>query len=110
MGFLKQLNIQRRVIGALILREIYTRFGREGLGFGWLIAEPLMFAIPVLVLWSIVRPKYERGILLMPVIITGYMGILLFRHVGSAMVSFIRANATLLYHRQVTLLDLFWAR
>jgi ABC-type polysaccharide/polyol phosphate export permease len=25
--------IQRRVVGALLIREIYSRFGRESLGF-----------------------------------------------------------------------------
>lgn len=37
--FLKSLAIQRRVIGALIMRETYTRFGRENLGFAWIFGE-----------------------------------------------------------------------
>jgi capsular polysaccharide transport system permease protein len=110
LQFLRQFDLQRRVIGALLIREIYTRFGREGIGFAWIIAEPLMFALPVLALWSIARAKYEHGILLMPVMITGYLGILLFRHIGSTMLMFVRSNATLLYHRQVTILDIFFAR
>jgi capsular polysaccharide transport system permease protein len=108
--FWAQLKTQCRVIGALLIREIYSRFGREGLGFAWLIAEPLMFAIPVLLLWSAVRAKYENGVPLMPIFLTGYMGILLFRHLGGSMVMFIRSNTSLLYHRQVTLIDIFLAR
>ena len=110
LQFLRLLSVQQRVIGALLIREIYTRFGREGIGFAWILAEPLMFALPVLTLWSIVRPTYERGIRLMPVLLTGYMGILLFRHMGGTMLMFVRNNATLLYHRQVTILDVFLAR
>ena len=107
---LRKLNIQRRVIGALLMREIYTRFGREGLGFVWIIVEPLIFALPVLGLWSIVRAKYEHGVLFMPVMISGYMAVLLFRHLGGSMMLFVRANASLLYHPDVTLMDIFWAR
>jgi capsular polysaccharide transport system permease protein len=108
--FWKCLTIQLRVIGALMIREIYSRFGREGLGFAWVIAEPLMFAVPVLLLWSIVRPRYEHGIPLMSILITGYMAVLLFRHAGSVATLFIRQNASLLYHRQVTIMDVFLAR
>ena len=110
LRFLRQIDLQRRVIGALLIREIYTRFGREGLGFFWIIAEPLMFALPVLTLWSLVRAKYEHGVSIMPIVITGYMGVLLFRHIGGTMLLFVRNNATLLYHRQVTILDVFLAR
>ena len=31
--FLKKMNVQGRIIHALMLREILTRFGREILGF-----------------------------------------------------------------------------
>jgi capsular polysaccharide transport system permease protein len=108
--FWKLLNVQQRVIRALIIREIYSRFGREGLGFAWIIAEPLMFALPVLLLWSVVRAKYDRGVKLMPLTITGYLAVLLFRHLCGSMIFFIRANHSLLYHQQVTLIDIFLAR
>src|SRR5215467_1297086 len=109
-SFWEDLATQWRVVGALLIREIYTRFGREGLGFGWIVLEPLVFAIPVLLLWSVVRNPYEHGIALMPFLWSGYLPILLFRHVGARMLLFVRVNAGLLYHRQVTILDLFLAR
>jgi len=109
-SFLKQINLQRRVIGALMIREIYNRFGREGLGFAWLIVEPLMFAIPVLLVWSFIRAKYEHGLLMISLAVTGYLPVLLFRHVCGTMIMFIRSNATVMYHRQVTLFDIFLAR
>jgi capsular polysaccharide transport system permease protein len=92
------------------MREIYTRFGREGLGFGWILLEPLIFAIPVLLVWSAVRNPYEHGIPLIPFLWSGYLPLLLFRHVGSRMLLFVRVNAGLLYHRQVTIFDIFLAR
>jgi capsular polysaccharide transport system permease protein len=108
--FREDLATQWRVIGALLIREIYTRFGREGLGFGWIIGEPLIFAVPVLLVWSAVRAPYEHGVPMMPMVWTGYLPILLFRHIGGRMLMFIRANAGLLYHRQVTIFDIYLAR
>jgi capsular polysaccharide transport system permease protein len=108
--FWENLAVQSRVVGALLIREVYTRFGREGLGFAWIVAEPLIFAIPVLLVWSAVRQPYEQGIPIMPFLWCGYMPILLFRHVGGRMLLFIRVNAGLLYHRQVTIFDIFLGR
>jgi capsular polysaccharide transport system permease protein len=104
------LATQWRVVGALLIREIYTRFGREGLGFAWIVGEPLIFAIPVLLTWSAVRAPYEHGMPIMPFLWTGYLPLLMFRHVGSRMLMFVRVNAGLLYHRQVTIFDIFLAR
>jgi capsular polysaccharide transport system permease protein len=108
--FWKSLATQSRVVGALLIREVYTRFGREGLGFAWIVAEPLIFAVPVLLVWSAVRSPYEHGVPLLPFLWTGYLPVLLFRHVGGRMLLFVRVNAGLLYHRQVTIFDIFLAR
>src|SRR5713101_4492982 len=108
--FWENLAVQSRVVGALLIREVYTRFGREGLGFGWVVGEPLIFAIPVLLVWSVVRGRYDHGVPMMPYLWSGYLLILLFRHVGGRTILFIRVNAGLLYHRQVTPFDIFLAR
>jgi len=49
--FLASLAIQRRVIWALMMREVITRFGRENLGVLWLIGEPMIFTLGVATLW-----------------------------------------------------------
>jgi capsular polysaccharide transport system permease protein len=101
---------QQRVVGALLIREIYSRFGRESLGFAWIVAEPLVFAIPVLFMWRAIRGSYEHGISVMPFLWSGYLPILLFRHVGGRILFFIRANVPLLYHQRVKIFDVFLAR
>jgi capsular polysaccharide transport system permease protein len=106
----EDLATQWRVVGALLIREVYTRFGREGLGFAWIVGEPLIFAVPVLLVWSAVRNPYEHGVPMMAFLWTGYLPILLFRHVGGRMLLFVRVNAGLLYHRQVTVFDIYIAR
>lgn len=101
---------QGRIIGALIMREMTTRFGRQGLGFAWLVAEPMLFCFGVLILWTFTKPAYEHGVRLAPFVMTGYMCLILIRHLISLLSAAIPANIGLLYHRQVTPLHILIAR
>jgi capsular polysaccharide transport system permease protein len=109
-AFLRSFAVQRRVIGALIMRETYTRFGRENLGFAWLFGEFLIFAMPVILMWHFIRGRYEHGLLVVPFVWSGYLPILLFRHIGGHMLRAVRLNMSLLYHRNVTPFDAVIAR
>jgi capsular polysaccharide transport system permease protein len=92
------------------MREIQTRWGRRNLGFAWLFLEPLVFAFPVLALWSMMRSPYEHGLPLVAFLWSGYLPLLLFRHVTSHALYSVRNNAALLYHRTITPLDLVIGR
>ena len=101
-----------RVIGALLMREMATRFGREGLGFAWLVAEPLVFCLGVIFLWAVTKPTFssEHGIQLAPFVMSGYMSLILIRHLISLLTPAIQANMGLLYHRLVTPMHILIAR
>ncbi len=101
---------QSRIISALMMREIVTRFGREGFGFLWLIGEPLLFCLGVLVMWSVIKPEYEHGIRVGPFVVTGYMCLLLLRHQISYSQGAVQGNIGLLFHRQISVTHLFIAR
>jgi capsular polysaccharide transport system permease protein len=103
---LSQLRTQKRVIGALLLREVQLRYGREGLGAGWLVAEPLAFIFPVLTMWSFIRTRAENGVPVMELCWTGYLPLMLFRHMGGLMIRTLSNNAAILYHRVVTPFDM----
>jgi capsular polysaccharide transport system permease protein len=62
------------------MRETYTRYGRDNLGFAWTYGEFLIFALSVIVMWHFPRGKYEHGLLVVPFVSSGYLPILLFRH------------------------------
>src|SRR5439155_3601107 len=100
------LRTQKRVIGALLLREVQMRYGREGLGAGWLVAEPLAFLFPVLTMWSFIRTRAENGVPVMELCWTGYLPLMLFCHMGGLMIRTLSNNAAILYHRVVTPLDM----
>lgn len=90
-----------------MLREILNRWGRRNLGFAWLFCEPLVFAFPVIAVWSVVRSPYEHGVPVTVFVWTGYMPILIFRHVTGGAINSIRSTAALLYHSRVTPFDVF---
>lgn len=93
-----------------MMREMITRYGREGIGFFWLIAEPLMFCSGVLIMWSFIKPPYEHGVRLAPFLMTGYMSLLLLRHIIAHCLTAVQANVGLLYHRQITILHIYISR
>lgn len=99
-----------RVIGALIMREMTTRYGRRGLGFAWVIGEPLVFCFGVMILWSLTKPAYEHGIRIAPFVMTGYLSLILIRHFINLLASAMQANLGLMYHRQVAPLHLLMSR
>lgn len=99
-----------RIVNALMIREMNTRFGREGIGFVWIIAEPLAFCFGVLALWSLTKPAYEHGIRLAPFVMTGYMCVILTRHFIQQATTALHANMGLLHHRDVTPTHIFVSR
>lgn len=103
-------RIQVRVIGALLVRELNTRFGRENIGFLWIMAEPLLFAGLVSVVWTLMRGSEENGIGIVAFIGSGYVPLTFFRHAVTRSAKVVEANSGLMYHRQVKMLDFVFAR
>lgn len=104
------LQTQGRVIHALIIRELITRFGRENIGFLWMMVEPLLFASLVSIMWRILHGSQEHGVSVAAFVVTGYIPLTLFRHVVSRSVAIFQANSSLMYHRQIQILDFVIAR
>ena len=106
----KGWNIQVRVIKALMIRELTTRFGRENIGFLWIMVEPLLFAVLVGLLWRAMKGPLEYGVDIITFVVSGYIPLVLFRSAVSRAVSSFTANGGLMYHRQVKILDLVLVR
>lgn len=104
------LNEHARIIWALMLRELATRYGRDNVGFLWVIFEPMAFCLGVLVLWRNIRGPYENGLSVVPFTMTGYMPLVLLRHMCMYSLNAIKINNGLLYHKSITVLDLFVSR
>jgi capsular polysaccharide transport system permease protein len=110
-SFMAALRIQMRVIGALILRELHTRYGRENVGYLWMFLEPMMLASVIgLLHYESGHTEYGGDIKALPFAVIGYTTFILFRGIVNRSEGAIEANAPLLYHRSVTVLDIVVAR
>jgi ABC-type polysaccharide/polyol phosphate export permease len=104
------LRIQLRVLHALMLREMLTRYGRHNVGFLWLFIEPMMFTLAVVGLWTATGMHKGSGISIVAFGITGYSTIMLWRNMPNRAIGAIAPNASLLTHRPVQMFDVFAAR
>jgi capsular polysaccharide transport system permease protein len=110
MSLQRSFAIQRRVIGALLMREILTRYGRHNLGFMWLFFEPMLFTLGITLLWSLVKVEHVSGVPITAFALTGYSSVLVWRNPVNRCNLAIEPNLSLLYHRNVRVLDIFAAR
>jgi ABC-type polysaccharide/polyol phosphate export permease len=104
------LRVQWRIIHALLLREVITRYGRHNLGFLWLFAEPMLFTIGVTVLWTATRSLHGSNLPIVAFAITGYSSVLLWRNMPSRCIGALGPNLSLLYHRNVRPIDIYLSR
>jgi ABC-2 type transport system permease protein/capsular polysaccharide transport system permease protein len=101
----------RRVIGALLLREMLTRYGRNNIGFLWLFLEPMLFvALVVGVRATIQSAGFALNIPVVAFALTGWTSLLLWRNMPGRCIGAHKSNLSLLYHRPVTILDVYIAR
>lgn len=104
------IRVQRRVISALMIRDMMSRYGRSNIGFLWVVLEPMLLTSLVMVLWSALRSPYEHGVELVAIVLTGYMPLTLFRHLSQVGSHIYRNNMPFLYHRHISFIDVIVAR
>lgn len=103
------MQIQKRVIGALLLRELITRYGRYNIGFLWLFVEPMLFAVGIAVLWTYAGSA-NGTISASGFAITGYSSLVLWRNMVNRLSGAVPGNVGLLYHQNVKAVDLILTR
>lgn len=108
LSFWAQLRIQRRVIWALTMREVITRFGREGLGSIWLFAEPAMFIVGVMVLFSHIESYSTYSVA--EYLAVSYPTLLLWRNTTGRVAKCLEINRALLHHQPIRPLDIIYSR
>ncbi len=108
LSFWEQLRIQRRVIWALTMRETITRFGREGLGAIWMIAEPAMFIIGVTAIYSHIETSTSYSIA--EYLAISYPTMLLWRNGANRATKSLEINRALLHHQPIRPIDIIYAR
>lgn len=110
-GSLRQsLVIQLRVVAALLMREVLTRYGRHNIGFLWLFAEPMMFTLGVTALWTATQATHGSTLPVVAFAVTGYSSVLLWRNMPGRCSGAISPNLALMYHRNVRVIDIYLSR
>lgn len=104
------LKVQRRVLGALVIRELLTRYGRHNIGFLWLFVEPMIFTLGVTALWTATKSVHGSDLPIVAFALTGYSSVLLWRNMPGRCIGALNANLSLMYHRNIRALDIYFAR
>lgn len=109
-SFSRSLKIQMRVMGALIMREVITRYGRHNIGFMWLFLEPMLFTLGITTLWTLLKATHGSTLPITSFAVTGYSSLILWRNCSNRSVKAIDVNLALLYHRNVRAFDVIATR
>jgi len=107
-SFWHQLRIQRRVIWALTMRETITRFGREGLGAIWMVAEPSMFIVGVMTIFSHIESHATYSIA--EYLAVSYPTLLFWRNGTNRVTKALEINRALLHHAPIRPIDIIYSR
>ena len=73
VSFMRSLAIQARTMNALAVRFMVTRYGRENVGFLWVILEPMILCVGVMVIWSFLKGSIEHGVQIVAFAFSSYM-------------------------------------
>lgn len=107
---LRRLRGQRlRVVFALMVREMGTRFGRSAGGYLWALAEPLGGILLLSVAFSLALRKPPLGVSFILFYATGMMPFTMFNTLSRGVGSVIGANRGLLTYPVVGTLDAVFA-
>lgn len=99
------IEIQLRVVGALVLRETRTRFGKTQLGYLWSFIGPIIHIIVMTFAFSALGRVAKVGDSLPLFFATGLLSFGIFRRISSQCATALEANQALLAYRIVKPLD-----
>ncbi len=101
---------QARVVKALILREVRTRFGRYYLGYLWAVLFPLMFVLMLTVVFAFIGRRTAHGAPMEVLLLSGMMAWRAFIDTQVQVAGAYQSNRPLLVYPQVTVFDIVIAR
>lgn len=104
------LRKKARTINALLIRELMARFGHRNIGFMWQVIEPLMLTLGVMISWTMIYGERNHGVRVIPLVLTGYTFLTVWRHMVARLTHAFRHGSGLLFHRHVKPADILVAR
>ena len=107
---IEAVKTQGRVIGALVMRETRTRFGKSQLGYFWALAEPVGYVMFLSVIFGALNRQAPFGASMSLFFATGVLPFLLFNNIAKAVSFAFDANEALLSFPIVKPVDTLVAR
>jgi capsular polysaccharide transport system permease protein len=104
------LATQAAVIKALSLRELQQRFGRDNIGYLWVVGEPMMLASVVTLLHAAITKSTAAENSPFTFMLTGYCIFIIFRNTFNRSESALHSSEALFYHGMVTPFDIMAAK
>jgi capsular polysaccharide transport system permease protein len=109
--FLDGITAQAAVLRALVLRELQARFGRDNIGYLWMVAEPMMLASVITLLHSVAHYGLDvPGMSPYTFTLTGYCLFIIFRNTFNRAESAVRQSEALLYHNMIKPFDIMLSK
>ena len=99
-----------RVVGALLRREMTTRYGRSAGGYFWAVAEPVGMVLMLALVFSAVAHAPPLGGSFVAFFSTGYIAFSFYRATAESMAGSLSANFALLRFPNVSPYDAIVAR
>lgn len=103
-------GVQLRIIGALMFREMRTRFGEMQFGYAWAIIEPLVQIAILVIVFSLLGKRPPLGTSFEAFFLNGYVPYALFAQISGRAALAISSNRALLSFPPVRNMDTVWAR
>ena len=105
--FARGFSVQSQVMGALIVREMQSRFGRHNIGYLWIIGEPMMLAMVMGGIHEVAHFGVAlKGIHPYAFTLLGYNIFIIFRNVFNRGDHLLDASSYLLLHRIIKPVDI----
>lgn len=101
---------QAAVLRALSLRELQQRFGRDNIGYLWVVAEPMMLASVITVLHRAVTKHEAGGVSPFTFMLTGYSIYIIFRNTFNRAEGALHGAQSLLYHGMISPFDIILSK
>ena len=107
---LGSFSVFRSVVFALFLREIKTRFGESKLGYAWVVIEPLLHIVFLILVFSFIRDQMMPQVPFLLFMITGLIPYFLFKSIAISLMNSIKGNLALFSYKPVRPFAVYIAR
>lgn len=98
-------EVMRRVLLALLLREMKTRFGKYQLGYAWALIEPIGIVAVLILIFTILQAPGYPGLSFPVFLAVGVVTYDLFSEISNRSIKAMEANAALFNYRPVKPID-----